>query len=134
MKQYQKTHTVLITVLVFLLATVPVWAEPEPEKDSISSAATEEGVETIAIQPETDVEATGLDIVLDGSSLESFESGLDKIKETATATEYETLEKSINYLLFYDLVAQRDRQKLAARLDGLTGAEVIEKVDRRRKR
>jgi len=180
MKQYEKMHTVLITVSVFLLATVSVWAEPEPEKDSISSAATEEGVETIAIQPadetanetetpiepcetetpiepcetetpikpeanetetetpikpeaEIAVEAIGLDIVLDGSSLETFDNSLAKIRETSSASEYKTLENSINYLLFYDLAAQRNREKLASRLDGMTGAEVMEKVDHRRR-
>ena len=79
------------------------------------------------------MEATGLDIVLDGSSLESFNEGLAEIKESSTEKEYVMLDRSIKYLLLYDLAAQGDKTKLAGRLDGMSGRQIIEKVDHRRK-
>jgi hypothetical protein len=121
MKHYQNTFAVLITATLFLLAAGPVWADQESAGESDFAPA----VEDVA-------EATGLDIVLDGSSLASFEKGLEEIKETSTTEEYSTLEKSIDYLLTYDLVAKRNKEKLAQRLGGLTGRQIIEKVDHRR--
>jgi len=121
MKHYQNTFAVLITATLFLLAAGPVWADQESAGESDSAPA----VEDVA-------EATGLDIALDGSSLASFEKGLAEIKETCTSNEYLALEKSIQYLMFYDVAAKRDKEKLAKRLDGMTGRQIIEKVSKRR--
>ena len=46
-------------------------------------------------------------MVLDGSSLEAFEKSLEQVKETASAAEYKSLEGALEYLLVYDLSAQR---------------------------
>lgn len=124
MNLHKKLPMVLGSVLLFLLATPSSWAEPETGAEAETKAETD---------AEAEAEATGLDIVLDGSSLEAFNEGLDEIKETSTEREYEKLEKSINYLLFYDLVAKQDKARLAERLDGMTGRQVIQKVERRRK-
>ena len=132
MKQYQKAYTVLMAVTLFFLATHSVWADPEPGKEGDTSPPVEAGAEVSTSDAEEAVEATGLDIVLDGSSLAAFEKGLADIKETSTAKEYSTLENSIDYLLAYDLVAKRNKEKLAQRLDGMTGRQIIEKVDQRR--
>ena len=40
------------------------------------------------------------------------------------------LENAIDYLLIYDLEVQRTKEKLAAKLNGLTGKEVVSKVSR----
>jgi len=132
MKQYQKAYTVLMAATLFFLATHSVWADPEPGKEGDTSPPVEAGAEVSTSDAEEAVEATGLDIVLDGSSLAAFEKGLEDIKETSTAKEYSTLENSIDYLLAYDLVAKRNKEKLAQRLDGMTGRQIIEKVDQRR--
>lgn len=124
MNLHKKLPMVFGSVLLFLLATPSSWAEPETGAEAETKAETD---------AEAEAEATGLDIVLDGSSLEAFNEGLDEIKETSTEREYEKLEKSINYLLFYDLVAKQDKARLAERLDGMTGRQVIQKVERRRK-
>lgn len=118
MKHYQKAIGVLITTTLILLAVSPVWADQHNA---------EEGDVTEEV-----AEATGLDIVLDGSSLASFEKSLEEIKETSTSNEYLSLEKSIQYLMFYDVAAKRDREKLAKRLDGMTGRQVVERVAKRR--
>lgn len=70
----------------------------------------------------------GMHIPVDGSSLEAFEQSLEKIREQTTEAEYTTLTNAIDYLLVYDLSARRDREKLAANLDGLTGEEIVDKV------
>ena len=132
MKQHQKAYGILITTLLFLLAGVPVSAQPDSAGEGDSSPAVEEVAEAGANQGEEAREVTGLDLVLDGGSLESFEKGLEEIKETSTSNEYLMLEKSIQYLLFYDLTANRDMEKLAERLDGLTGRQIMEKVSKRR--
>jgi hypothetical protein len=70
----------------------------------------------------------GMKIPLDGSSLAAFETSLEKVKRNTSPDKYETLTNAIEYLLVYDLAAQRDREKLAARLDGNNGYEVVDRV------
>lgn len=74
----------------------------------------------------------GMEIPLDGSSLEAFETSLARVKAHTSAENYTTLANAIEYLLFYDLTAKRDRAKLASNLDGLTPNEVLAKVNWRR--
>jgi len=70
----------------------------------------------------------GMDIPLDGSSLEAFEKSLARVEAHTSPSTYTTLVNAIDYLLLYDLSAKRDKAKLAANLDGATGREVIDKV------
>lgn len=74
-------------------------------------------------------EGDGMDIPLDGSSLEAFETSLARVEAHTTPDDYTTLRNAIEYLLVYDLSANRDRARLAANLDGLTPREVIAKVN-----
>lgn len=78
-------------------------------------------------------ETDGMEMPLDGSSLEAFEASLAEVKENSKASTYLTLENALDYLLVYDLEVQRSRAKLAAKLDGLTGYEVIDRVGWRKK-
>jgi len=70
----------------------------------------------------------GMDIPLDGSSLEAFDNSLARVKAHTSPDNYTTLVNAIDYLLVYDLAAKRDRATLVSRLDGLTPNEVIAKV------
>ncbi len=83
-----------------------------------------------AAEAEAAVAATdkGMQIAIDGSSLEAFDASLAKIKETASEADYTTLESAIQWLLVYDLGTGNDRAKLAKNLDGMTGDEVISQV------
>ena len=74
----------------------------------------------------------GMQIPVDGSSLEAFDESLAAIKEKATEAEYMTLTNALDYLLVYDLAAKRDRAKLAANLNGLTGEQIVDKVQWRK--
>ncbi len=80
-----------------------------------------------AVAPEA-YEGDGLEIPLDGSSLAAFDASLARVKLHTPAESYLTLENAIDYLLVYDLGAKKNRETLAARLNGLTGYQVIAKV------
>ena len=128
MKQYKMAGAVLITVPMLFLATFSAWAEPEPGGEEASKTAAEEILPADATDTAMVAEATGLDLVMDGSSLEVFEKSLEKVRETGSKEEYKSLKGAVDYLLVYDLGAQRNREKLAARLDGKTGREIINMV------
>jgi hypothetical protein len=75
-----------------------------------------------------DFEGDGMEIPLDGTSVETFDASLAMVKRHTEEANYITLQKAITYLLVYDLGAKRSREILASRLDGLNGYEVIDKV------
>ena len=81
--------------------------------------------ETIEIEP---WDGDGLDIPLDGSSMAAWERSMARVEAHTSAGAYSSLDSSIKWLLMYDLPSQNDMSKLAKRLDGLTGKEIIEKV------
>lgn len=96
-------------------------------------ASTPQGpVEKAPAEPAYEIEpwdGDGMDIPLDGSSLEAFERSLARVKAHTSETNYVTLTNAIDYLLFYELAVKRDRTLLAANLDGLNGHEVIDRVE-----
>jgi len=129
MKQYNKASAVLITVSMFFLVTVSACAGPEPVDQEAPETIAEEVAAVDAIDTaEVADSATGLDIVMDGSNLEAFEKSLEKVRQSGSEAEYASLQRAIKYLLVYDLGAKRDREKLAARLDGITGHEILARV------
>jgi hypothetical protein len=101
-------------------------AEPSPEQQVVEQGPDQDIIDQYG--------GDGMLMPLDGSSLEAFETSLAKVKRNSESSAYETLENAIAYLLFYDLAARGDREKLAANLDGLTGYEVIKKVSWRQPR
>ena len=84
---------------------------------------------TVAAAP---APSAGMSIPVDGTSLETFDASLAKIKQETTAAEYTTLTNAIDFLLVYDLSAKRDRAKLAAVLNGETATQIIAQVDDRK--
>ncbi len=67
----------------------------------------------------------GMQIPVDGTSLEAFDQSLATIKTKTTKDEFTTLTNAIDYLMVYYIEAKRDRAKLAAYLNGKTGEEVV---------
>ena len=106
----------LVVFLTACAATNPTG----PAEQSAKAAVADEPVEPW--------EGDGMDIPLDGSSLEAFNTSLARVKAHTKPSSYTTLINAIDYLLVYDLSAKRDRAQLAANLDGLTGRQVIDKV------
>ncbi len=134
MKQYKMASAVLITVPMFFLSTFSACAIPDPVDAEAATTSAEEFAPAVAVVTAEVTEATGLDIVMDGSSLEAFEKSMERVKETGSEADYKSLEGAFDYLLFYDLGAQNNRGKLAARLDGKTGYEIIDRVKWRKQR
>jgi len=81
--------------------------------------------EVIEIEP---WDGDPMDIPLDGSSVEAFDASLARVKAHATPEQYEGLVMAIDYLLTYDLGAEKDYAKLASRLDGQTPTEIWQRV------
>jgi len=142
MKQNNKASTLLITVPLFFLFTISACAVPDQGGDYGSVATAEETVPADAIgkneaaaKTETPGEAaaTGLDIVMDGSSLKAFDKSMEQVKATSSEFDYKKLEGALDYLLFYDLAVQQNREKLVTSLDGMTAQDIIEKVRRKSK-
>jgi len=67
----------------------------------------------------------GMQIPVDGTSLDAFEQSLADIKTKTTKPEYTTLTNAIDYLMVYYIDARRDRTKLAALLNGMTGEQIV---------
>jgi len=70
----------------------------------------------------------GMEIPLDGSSLEAFETSMARVEAHTSPENYTTLKNAIDYLLLYDLSARKDKEKLAHNLDGKTAYQVIDMV------
>lgn len=110
-------HLAFAGILALVLAACAATpTEPEAE---------EETVRTYEFEP---WEGDGMEIPLDGSDLEAFETSLARVEAHTSAANFTGLKNAIEYLLIYDLSINRDRAKLAARLDGLTPYQVVQKV------
>ncbi|MEJ2384755.1 MAG: hypothetical protein P8Y54_10205 [Xanthomonadales bacterium] len=92
--------------------TSPVEAAPEP-----------------AVEP---WDGDGLDIPLDGSSMEAWERSLLRVKAHSTPADYQLLLRAIDYLQVYDVGARGNREVLIQRLNGRTGREIVARVNWRR--
>ena len=90
---------------------------------AVAEQEQEQEQETVAeIEP---WEGDGMQIPLDGSSMEAWDRSLARVKAHSSEPNYITLENAIKYLLMYDLKSYRDMNTLIARLDGKTGYEII---------
>ena len=96
-------------------------------------ACTTTGEQTAAVaEPEQETvaeiepwEGDGMQIPMDGSSMEAWDRSLARVKAYSSEPNYTTLENAIKYLLMYDLKSYRDMNTLITRLDGKTGYEII---------
>lgn len=119
-KTFRMTAVFRISTAALAALILVACAAQNPQSDPAPQAET-----AYSFEP---WEGDGMDIPLDGSSLEAFETSLARVKAHTSAENYKTLVNAIEYHLFYDLSAERDRAKLAANLDGMTPKEVIDKV------
>lgn len=131
MEQNKLASAALIIVSILFLATISACAGLEPGSEELSAPPAEEIASAEEIDTAEVNAVTGLDIIMDGSSLEAYEKSLEKVRKTGSEADYESLKRAFKYLLFYDVGAQNNPETLAARLDGKTGHEIIAKVRRR---
>jgi hypothetical protein len=118
-------QTLSVMVAIFLVAC----AAPQSKSPEESGQAAADAPVQVA-EPEVidTYEGDGMEIPLDGSSLEAFDASMARVKRHSTEASYTTLNNAIEYLLVYDLEVRRDKEKLVAKLDGLTGYQVVAKV------
>ena len=119
-------------VHLFVLLTLAACAGVEPDQKQPAAPPEVKSTDATEISAEEITGPRGLDIVLDGSSIEAFDKSLEKVKKTGSEGDYAALENALDYLLLYEIGAQGDRAKLASRLDGMTGQEILKKVSLRR--
>lgn len=103
---------------------------------SACATTTPETPEPVA-EPEPVVEiepwdGDGMEIPLDGSSMEAWNKSLARIEAHTDEDMFITLENAIDYLLVYDLASYKDMNKLIKRLDGQTGYEILGRVNWRK--
>ncbi len=102
----------------------------------LTACASTTGEQTVAqaeAQPEPVCEyepweGDGMQIPLDGSSMEAWNCSLERVKAYSDEDTFLTLENAIKYQLMYDLKSYRDMNKLIERHDGMTGYEIIGQV------
>ena len=127
-----KTLISLITRLSLLLMIAALTgACASTQTQQAAQEAAPEVVEQEAIEIEP-WDGAPMDIPLDGSSVEAFDASLARVKAYATPEQYEGLLMAIDYLLTYDLGAEKDYAKLTSRLDGQTPAEIWKRVNWRK--
>jgi len=109
-------------------AVAPVAESPaEPAAAPVAESPTERAT-TTSPAAATPRFGPGMQIPVDGTSLEAFEKSLAGIKDKTTTPEYTTLTNAIDYLMVYYLDAKRDRAKLAGYLNGKTGEQIVDMV------
>jgi hypothetical protein len=126
-------RTVVQTLTVMAAVLLVACAAPQPKSSEKPEQAVADTSAQI-VEPEVidTYEGDGMEIPLDGSSLEAFDASMARVKRHSTEANYTTLENAIDYLLVYDLEVKRNKEKLVAKLNGLTGNEVVSKVHWRR--
>ena len=74
----------------------------------------------------------GMEIPMDGSSMEAWNRSLARVEAHTDEKTFITFENAIDYLLVYDLASYKDMNKLIKRLDGLTGYEIMSRINWRK--
>lgn len=104
----------LVLALAGCASSPPVTEEPASEPAPVQE-----------IEP---WDGDGMEIPLDGSSMEAWDRSMARVKAHTSAENYQSLESAIDYLLTYDLSVGYDKKRLIKNLDGQTGYEVLQRV------
>ena len=134
MKHQTIARTTLIVGTVLLLTANSAWSSVTQEAaeaaDTDQPVAAVEAVsdeDKAGSEPEVQ-ERPGMDIPMDGSSLEAWNASLEKVKEAGGPKAVGQIQDAFQYLLTFDLGARNDPALLASRLNGLTGSEIVKRV------
>jgi len=111
-------QTLGVTAVLFLVACAAPQSKSPEEPEQTVADASEQVSEPEVIDT---YEGDGMEIPLDGSSLEAWDVSMARVKRHSTEASFTTLNNAITYLLVYDLEVRRDKEKLVAKLNGLTG-------------
>ena len=128
-------NVITMMVPLLLLSSGLVWAEAKADQTSDAEAPQAAADATAASvvdaaegSTEDDEGASDRGVIMDGSSLEAFNQSLEEVRETAGEDAYQTMQAATAYLLLHDIGARGSKEKLAARLDGLTASEVLRRT------
>lgn len=125
-----------ITLVVAIFLVGLGVAHTVPAEDQAPAVVAEESAASEANLPGTpqqeDQPVTVMDTPLDGSSVETFTAGLEKIGEEGSEEEYRQVMSALDFLLFYDIGARRKKDLLYARLDGMTPNQILDRVKQHR--
>jgi hypothetical protein len=113
------------TALVAAFLALSGCANQPAAEPAMDSAGIGEAAPPPVIEP---YEGDGMEIPLDGRSMAHFDAYMARVKKYTDESSFTTLEDAIEYLLVYDIGVRRDKEKLIAKLDGLTGYEILSKV------
>jgi hypothetical protein len=126
-------YAALAMAIVLILGAHPALAA---DTDEVPSAAGHSMPAVITPKPGDEVPepppqkyGDGMQIPVNGTSLEAFDESLAFIKTKSTKPEYTSLQKAIEYLMVYYIDARGNKTKLAALLDGKTGEQIIDMVE-----
>jgi hypothetical protein len=111
---------------VLAFTAIVLMAACGPSKNSLSGTGDSATAPTAEIAD--DYDGDGMEIPLDGTSLAAFDASMARVERHTSASNYKTLENAIEYLLVYDIAARGNKEKLVAKLNGLNGYQVIDKV------
>lgn len=118
-------QTLAVSAVIFLAACAAPQSKSSEESDPVVADASGQTSESDAIDT---YKGDGMELPLDGSNLDAWDASMARVKRHSTEASYTTLENAIDYLLVYDLEVRGDKEKLVAKLDGLTGYEVVDRV------
>jgi len=123
---------IVATLLAFALILSGCATSTASDAPAVESSA-EAAKAAEPAEPIEPWDGDGMDIPVDGSSLEAFDRYMARVKAHTDPAHYTTLVNAFDYLLVYDLGAKRDKATLVSRLDGLTGHQVVNKVSWQKK-
>jgi hypothetical protein len=108
----------------------PEMVQREAPADSTRTTGTASAQEDFSVVPDVsgrlEQEGAGLDTVIDASSKQAYAESLRWIAEDASQEQMRRLERSIRFIHMYDPTIYTSEQRLMDRIDGMTGAEIIE--------
>ena len=128
MKKLQSNNKLMALALIVLAALLAGGCATQSQQPMEPAAETAPD-DMATIEP---WDGDGLEIPLDGSSKDAWERSLLRVKAHSEPVDYQLLLSAIDYLLLYDLGAKGDMDILITRLNGLTGNQVLSRVNYRR--
>ncbi len=130
-----KVFYIMSLAMLMMTTVIPAATAQEVAEDpttQVSPVLSSDTEPEAAGNPETlrhkDRPISIMDQPLDGTSIEAFSGGIAKIDEEATEKDYRSLMSALDYLLFYDIGARRDKATLYSRLDGQSPNQIREMV------
>ncbi len=122
------SKTIKLTALILSAIFLAACASSQPASEKPEQPATEVAPQAADAEIVDDYDGDGLELTLDGSSMEAFDASMARIGRHTDEASYKSLTGAVGYLLVYDLEARGNKEILITKLDGKTGYEVLNMV------